>query len=104
MAKASAGDSATTKSARYWRTVCDRSWSAMSAMVHPAAMILSGMAKWISGADVQWLWRPAESSPRVYFANHSSHLDALVLLAALPAPIRNRTHPVAAQEYWQGSR
>jgi|SoiMethySBSTD1v2_1073268.scaffolds.fasta_scaffold340738_3 1-acyl-sn-glycerol-3-phosphate acyltransferase len=76
----------------------------MSAMVHPAAMILSGMAKWISGADVQWLWRPTEPRPRVYFANHSSHLDALVLLAVLPAPIRSLTHPVAAQEYWQGSR
>jgi 1-acyl-sn-glycerol-3-phosphate acyltransferase len=42
--------------------------------------------------------------PRVYFANHSSHLDALVLLAALPQPIRSVTHPVAARDYWQASR
>jgi 1-acyl-sn-glycerol-3-phosphate acyltransferase len=76
----------------------------MSAMVYPAAMMLSGMAKWISGTDVQWRWRPTEPRPRVYFANHSSHLDTLVLLAALPAPIRSLTHPVAAQEYWQESR
>jgi 1-acyl-sn-glycerol-3-phosphate acyltransferase len=73
-------------------------------MVHPGATMLSGLARWISGADVQWLWRPTETQPRVYFANHSSHLDALVLLAALPAPIRSVTHPVACQEYWQGSR
>jgi len=76
----------------------------VSTMVHPCAAMLSELAKWVSGADVEWLWRPTEARPRVYFANHSSHLDALVLLAALPAPIRGLTRPVACQEYWQGSR
>ena len=76
----------------------------MSATVHPGVAMLGGLAKWICGADVQWRYRPLESRPRVYFANHTSHLDALVLLAALPASIRARTHPVAAQEYWQNSR
>jgi 1-acyl-sn-glycerol-3-phosphate acyltransferase len=76
----------------------------MSAIIHPGAVLLSGLAKWVSGADVQWLWRPMAPQPRIYFANHSSHLDALVLWAALPEPIRSQTHPVAAQEYWQRSR
>jgi 1-acyl-sn-glycerol-3-phosphate acyltransferase len=76
----------------------------MSAMIHPGAALLGGLAKWISGADVHWLWRPQAPKPRIYFANHSSHLDALVLWAALPEPIRNLTRPVAAQEYWQKSR
>jgi len=76
----------------------------VSAAIHPGAALVSGLAKWISGADVQWLWRPAAPLPRIYFANHTSHLDALVLWAALPEPIRSLTHPVAAQEYWQRSR
>jgi 1-acyl-sn-glycerol-3-phosphate acyltransferase len=76
----------------------------MSTLLHPAAAMLSGLAKWISRTDVQWLWRPVDLCPRVYFANHSSHLDALVLLAALPQPIRSVTHPVAARDYWQASR
>jgi len=76
----------------------------MSATVHPGATLLASVAKWISGAQVRWLWRPAELRPRVYFANHSSHLDALVLWAALPAPVRRLTRPVAAEDYWQRSR
>jgi 1-acyl-sn-glycerol-3-phosphate acyltransferase len=76
----------------------------VSAAVHSGAALLSGLAKWFTGAHVQWQWRPAGPLPRVYFANHSSHLDALVLWASLPAPIRSVTHPVAAQDYWQRSR
>lgn len=41
-----------------------------------------------------------DPSPRVYFSNHSSHLDALVIWAALPGHVRRRTRPVAAAEYW----
>lgn len=38
--------------------------------------------------------------PCVFFANHGSHLDALVIWAALPGPVRERTSPVAAKDYW----
>jgi 1-acyl-sn-glycerol-3-phosphate acyltransferase len=75
----------------------------MSAMVHPGAALLASLARWVSGAHVRWLWRPVEPRPRVYFANHSSHLDTLVLWGALPAAVRGVTRPVAAQEYWQQS-
>jgi 1-acyl-sn-glycerol-3-phosphate acyltransferase len=44
-----------------------------------------------------------EPRARVYFANHSSHLDALVLWGALPAAVRSVTRPVAAEDYWQKS-
>lgn len=36
----------------------------------------------------------------VYFANHTSHLDALLIWASLPKPIRQSTRPVAARDYW----
>ena len=40
----------------------------------------------------------------MYFANHSSHLDAVVLWSALPSRVRKLTRPVAAKDYWSGSR
>jgi 1-acyl-sn-glycerol-3-phosphate acyltransferase len=36
----------------------------------------------------------------VYFANHTSNLDGPTLWAALPAPVRELTRPVAARDYW----
>lgn len=74
-----------------------------NAKTHPCAALLGFCARWISGAQVRWIGCRAERRPRVYFANHSSHLDFVVLWAALPADIREQTSPVAAQEYW-GSR
>jgi 1-acyl-sn-glycerol-3-phosphate acyltransferase len=72
-------------------------------MVHPGAALLASLARWISGAHVRWLWRPEEPRPRIYFANHSSHLDALLVWGSLPVAIRGMTRPVAAQDYWQKS-
>lgn len=45
----------------------------------------------------------AEES-RIYFANHSSHLDTLVVLAALPNDVRRKVHPAAALDYWGSSK
>ncbi|MBC8126569.1 MAG: 1-acyl-sn-glycerol-3-phosphate acyltransferase [Gloeobacteraceae cyanobacterium ES-bin-144] len=42
--------------------------------------------------------------PRIYFANHSSHLDFVVIWAALPKYLRNRARPVAAADYWERGR
>ena len=39
--------------------------------------------------------------PRIYFANHSSHLDFVVIWAALPAHLRRRARPVAGADYWR---
>src|SRR5262249_40564440 len=60
-------------------------------------------ARWMSHARVRWIDCAAEPRPRVYYANHSSHLDFVVLWAALPGQIQQRTRPVAAQEYWQST-
>jgi 1-acyl-sn-glycerol-3-phosphate acyltransferase len=63
---------------------------------------LAFIAKALSGATVRWVDCEPDTCQRVYFANHTSHLDALVLWASLPKPIRNLTRPVAAADYWQG--
>lgn len=36
----------------------------------------------------------------IYVANHASHADALLILAALPTAARRRTRPLAAADYW----
>lgn len=43
----------------------------------------------------------APQTRRIYFANHSSHLDFVVIWASLPRRLRDHTRPVAAAEYWE---
>ena len=60
------------------------------------------VAKLLSGYSVRWLDCQPDTCQRVYFANHTSHLDALVLWASLPHDLRALTRPVAAKDYWEG--
>ncbi len=48
------------------------------------------------------IWQGIEPAPRqrVYFANHSSNGDFVLLWTVLPAPLRRQTRPVAALDYW----
>lgn len=48
------------------------------------------------------IWQGIEPVPhqRVYFANHSSNGDFVLLWTALPSPLRRQTRPVAALDYW----
>jgi 1-acyl-sn-glycerol-3-phosphate acyltransferase len=64
------------------------------------ASTLAGAARLISGASVRWLDCEPDSCQRVYFANHTSHLDALVIWASLPPEARALARPVAAKDYW----
>ena len=68
----------------------------------PAAPVLAFGARLISGARTLWFDSFPEDGQRIYYANHTSHLDAAVLWAALPAGLRARTRPVAARDYWSG--
>lgn len=65
-----------------------------------AGAILALIARFLSGASVRWLDCQPDECQRVYFANHTSHLDAVVLWSALPSAIRSLTRPVAAKDYW----
>ncbi|MEM7454773.1 MAG: lysophospholipid acyltransferase family protein [Planctomycetota bacterium] len=66
------------------------------------APFLAGLAKVVSGATVRWIDCEPDACQRVYFANHTSHLDALVLWSSLPRQLRKFTRPVAAVDYWHG--
>jgi 1-acyl-sn-glycerol-3-phosphate acyltransferase len=63
-------------------------------------LTLSLAAKLLSGASVRWIDSQPDTCQRVYFANHTSHLDAIVVWSALPMNLRCLTRPVAAKEYW----
>ena len=66
--------------------------------------ILALIARFLSGASVRWLDSQPDTCQRVYFANHTSHLDAIVIWSALPSEIRTLTRPVAAKDYWTAGR
>lgn len=64
------------------------------------APLLAITAKLISGATLRWHECQPDTCQRIYFANHTSHLDALVFWSSLPGEIRDLTRPVAAKDYW----
>ena len=74
----------------------------MSGGVHPLAGIIAAFARAVSGVQVCWSDGFSDTArQRIYFANHTSHLDFVVLWSALPAEVRGRTRPVAAKDYWE---
>jgi 1-acyl-sn-glycerol-3-phosphate acyltransferase len=48
------------------------------------------------------IWQGIEPVPRqrIYFANHSSNGDFVLLWTVLPPALRRQTRPVAALDYW----
>lgn len=69
--------------------------------MNPLAGIIAGMARLISGVNARWLDVQPDTQQRIYFANHTSHLDFVVLWSSLPRQVRQVTRPVAAQDYWE---
>ena len=63
---------------------------------------LAGLARLLAGASARWIASQPDTCQRVYFANHTSHLDALLIWASLPRAVREVTRPVAAKDYWSG--
>jgi 1-acyl-sn-glycerol-3-phosphate acyltransferase len=67
------------------------------------ATALASACRLMSGATVEWRCDPYGDAQRVYFANHSSHLDFLVIWSTLPPSRRRSTRPVAGRDYWDRS-
>ena len=62
--------------------------------------VLAGAARILVGGHARWMGCTPSEAPRIYFANHSSHLDTIVVWSALPPELRRSTHPMAARDYW----
>jgi 1-acyl-sn-glycerol-3-phosphate acyltransferase len=61
----------------------------------------ASLARVVCGATVEWRCDPNSDAQRIYFANHSSHLDFVVIWSALPGRVRQFARPVAGVDYWQ---
>ncbi|WP_169985493.1 MULTISPECIES: 1-acyl-sn-glycerol-3-phosphate acyltransferase [unclassified Microbispora] len=57
----------------------------------------------VVGAHPRYLSALATGRQRIYFSNHTSHVDTMAILAALPARLRESVRPVAARDYWDSS-
>ena len=68
--------------------------------MRPSGALLVGVVKLLVGAYPRWIGCEPSDAQRIYFANHTSHIDTLALWSALPLRLRNVTHPVAARDYW----
>jgi 1-acyl-sn-glycerol-3-phosphate acyltransferase len=58
----------------------------------------------VVGGQGVWIGCGPSDKQRIYFANHSSHLDTILVWAAMPPELRRRVRPVAAADYWGKGR
>ncbi len=65
-----------------------------------AGLLLAFLARLITGAQGHWYGSPPKAEQRIYFANHQSHFDWVLIWAALPRELRAVTRPIAARDYW----
>ena len=61
---------------------------------------LLALIRVLTGAQARWLGCPPKAEQRIYFANHQSHADLVLIWAALPRDLRSITRPIAAKDYW----
>jgi len=64
---------------------------------------LLGLVRVLTGAQARWHGCPPKAEQRIYFANHQSHADLVMIWAALPEDLRSITRPIAAKDYWTQS-
>jgi 1-acyl-sn-glycerol-3-phosphate acyltransferase len=62
--------------------------------------ILAFSTRFLTGGTPRWRGCLPGQKQRIYFANHTSNLDFVLLWSALPTALRQRTRPVGAQDYW----
>ena len=67
-------------------------------------LLIAFVARLITGAQGHWKGCAPKAEQRIYFANHQSHLDWVLIWAALPAELRSTTRPIAAKDYWTSGR
>lgn len=57
-------------------------------------------ARLLTGARSLWVGCEPELKQRIYYANHNSHIDFILLWSSLPTHVRRQTRPIAASDYW----
>ncbi|MGO4155756.1 lysophospholipid acyltransferase family protein [Cupriavidus sp. YAF13] len=60
-------------------------------------------ARLLTGMQARWNGCMPAAAQRIYFANHSSHGDFVLIWGCLPPDLRSLTRPVAGADYWNKS-
>lgn len=63
---------------------------------------ITSFARLLTAVQAEWAGiDPAARRQRIYFANHVSHGDFVLIWTVLPKPRRRETRPVAGADYWR---
>jgi 1-acyl-sn-glycerol-3-phosphate acyltransferase len=68
------------------------------------ATAVATFARLITGVRGEWRGCAPDPRPRIYFANHRSHADFVLIWTVLPTSLRRVTRPVAGADYWLKNR
>lgn len=75
-----------------------------SALSRGAAALVGGLLlaliRLLTGVQARWWGCQPKAVQRLYFANHQSHADLVLIWASLPRHLRRPTRAVAARDYW----
>ena len=72
----------------------------MEFLAQATASVIIFFARMITAVRGIWVDIEPVRRQRIYFANHVSHGDFVLIWTVLPQALRTRTRPVAAAEYW----
>lgn len=64
------------------------------------AVVITLFARFVTAVRAIWIDNEPSRKRRIYFANHASHGDFILIWIVLPPRLRRRTRPVAGADYW----
>ena len=72
----------------------------ISILVTLVSWCIVALAQFVTA--VQGVWKGVEPTPRqrIYFANHCSHGDFVLIWTVMPETMRAKVRPVAGADYW----
>ena len=71
-----------------------------TALAKSAGSGITTFARLLTGAQPRWIGCAPVDAQRIYFGNHASHGDFVLMWSSLPPRLRARTRPVAGSDYW----
>jgi 1-acyl-sn-glycerol-3-phosphate acyltransferase len=72
----------------------------MNLLADSVAGLITSFTRLITGAQARWIGCAPAPVQRIYYANHTSHADFVLIWASLPPHLRRITRPVAGADYW----
>lgn len=67
-------------------------------------ILLRPAMRWLTGIRIDHPERLPQAGPAIVVANHNSHIDTALLLAAFPTDVVDLVRPAAAADYWFRNR